>query len=342
MNMKPTIYTSPLSAAHNTGEGHPESPARTMILQELFESAPFNDWPQKISTPATLEQIMYAHDEDYIYSLQDNTPDDGLFPLDEDTFLSPHSYEAALHAAGAVCQAVDDILMMETSPPACGHGALKKRAFCAVRPPGHHAEANKAMGFCLFNNIFIGARHAQEAHGIKKIAIIDFDVHHGNGTENLTRAHNAAHPDQPILYISSHGYPLFPFDNHNGNDQTGVNQTGVPTGDPSDNSETLLNIRLPDQCTSAPFRVAYEEQVFPQIERFSPDLLMISAGFDAHQDDPLAPLMLQNEDYSWVTNKLCDLAKKHCQNRVISVLEGGYNVRALKDCVQQHLKELGA
>lgn len=313
--MNPIIYTSPMSAHHDTGVGHPENSKRLEALQSVFDSAPFKDWEQKKSTPATLEQIMLAHDEGYIFDLQDKTPDHGLVHLDNDTVLSPHSYEAALHAAGAVCQAVDDIM---SAPP-----SSSPRAFCAVRPPGHHAEPDKAMGFCIFNNIFIGARHAQEAHNLKKIAIIDFDVHHGNGTEVMARTHNKTHPDQPILYISSHGHPLFPM-----------------TGDPAQNNENILNLHLPEDCNSKQFKTLYENHVFSALNAFKPDLIMISAGFDAHIDDPLANSNLNTQDYAWVTQKLCEISKNHAKNRIISVLEGGYEPETLKKCVTVHLQEL--
>ena len=305
--MKPAIYTSRLSKRHDTGHGHPECAARMDALDELFAEEIFNNWPQEQSNPAELEQIMPAHSEDYIFDLQDKTPDQGLISIDGDTVLSPDSYDAALHAAGAVIQAIDNI-------------SKNKKAFCAVRPPGHHAEPTHAMGFCLFNNIFIGARHAQKIHGYNKVAIIDFDVHHGNGTEIMTRLHNKMHHDQPILYISSHGFPLFPM-----------------TGDPTQNDDTTLNIHLPDGCTSDQFRELYEQQVFPKLKDFAPDLLMISAGFDAHKDDPLAPINLEINDYSWITKKLTKCAPTA---PVISVLEGGYQLESLQNCARAHLLAL--
>lgn len=306
----PIIYTSALSHKHDTGHGHPESTERIHALEELFQTAPFKDWPKKQSTPADLETILLAHGENYIFSLQDNTPDHGLFYLDGDTVLSPDSYDAALYAAGAVCNAVDDVMAGETT-----------HAFCAVRPPGHHAEPDKAMGFCLMNNIFIGARYAQEKYSVKKIAIVDFDVHHGNGTDTMTRKYNATHPDNPILYISTHGYPLFPM-----------------TGDPADNNDTLLNIHLPDACNSAQFREIYERQVFPTLEKFAPDLLMLSAGFDAHKDDPLASAQWETADYAWLAQRLC----AHTSAPIISVLEGGYNISALTSSIAAHLQALSA
>jgi len=273
--MKPIIYTSRLSKHHDTGQNHPESVARIEALETLFQTDPFIDWTQKTGVAATSDQINLAHDEEYIYNLLNFTPNKDLIAIDGDTILSNGSFDAALHAAGAVCYAVDDVMT-----------DVVKRAFVAVRPPGHHAEPHMAMGFCLFNNVFIGARHAQTAHGIQKIAIVDFDVHHGNGTDTMAFNHNEkikeGKNNAPILYISTHGYPLFPM-----------------TGDPRDNSDTLLNIRLQPDFDSEEFRLAYEDEVFPALKQFKPDLLMISAGFDAHQHDPLAGARLKTEDFRW-------------------------------------------
>jgi acetoin utilization deacetylase AcuC-like enzyme len=309
-----TLYTSPYSKKHDTGVGHPENTRRIEILGKLFTEHPFKDWSQEQSSPATLEQILLAHNEDYVFDLQDKTPDQGLVSLDGDTILCPDSYDAALYAAGAACQAVDDVFDQKTT-----------KAFCATRPPGHHAEPNTALGFCLFNNIFIAARHAQVAHDVQKIAIVDFDVHHGNGTETMTRKHNAAHPDAPILYISSHGHPLFPM-----------------SGDPAKNDDTTLNIHLPEGCGSAQFRALYDSKVFPKLNDFVPDLLLLSSGFDAHKNDPLAPINLETDDYRWLTEKLCAIAGQHCQGRLVSILEGGYDLETLKECVSVHLKALAS
>lgn len=338
-NRKPILYLSPLSPAHDTGAGHPECAARIETLQELFTTKPFADWPQKFSQPAGLDQILYAHDEDYVFDLQDKTPDHGVIYLDGDTILSPATYDAALHGVGAALMAVDDICgdithdnsSVSPSPSRLRAWQQSKttKAFCATRPPGHHAEPDTAMGFCFFNNIFIAARHAQLAHGVKKIAIVDFDVHHGNGTQTMTLAHNAKNPDTPIFYLSTHGHPLFPM-----------------SGMPADNTDTLLNVHLPDACASKDFRHAYETQIFPALEAFAPELLLLSSGFDAHHLDPLAPLNLQTEDYGWLTRKLCDIADKSAptgtNGRVISILEGGYHLTALRDSVAVHLHELSA
>lgn len=309
--MPPILFTSPYSLKHDTGSEHTENKKRIETLVELFQEKPFCNWEQISATPAELDQILLAHDEDYVFDLQDRTPEHGLITLDGDTILCPDSYDAALYAAGAACQAVEFVM------------SENNKAFCATRPPGHHAEPTHAMGFCLFNNIFIAARHAQTAHDIKKIAIVDFDVHHGNGTETMTRAHNAKHPDSSILYLSTHAHPLFPL-----------------SGDPRENDATTLNFHLPEGCNSAQFRALYITHAFPALENFAPDLLLLSSGFDAHRLDPLAPINLETEDYGWLTEALCAIADKHAKGRLVSVLEGGYHLDALKDSVREHLKAL--
>lgn len=308
----PTIYTSRMSKDHDTGSGHPESIARIEALESVFETSPFCDWTQKTGIAATKGQVLAAHDEEYFYNLLNFTPNKDLVAIDGDTILSNGSFDSALHAAGAVCYAVDDIASNQT-----------KRAFVAVRPPGHHAEPHMAMGFCLLNNVFIGARHAQIKYNIPKIAIIDFDVHHGNGTETMSYNHNRLNIETPIFYASTHSYPLFPM-----------------TGDPADNNPNLANVRLDNNFNSTQFRAAYQEQIFPALKDFKPNLLMISAGFDAHKNDPLATARLDTEDFEWITKQLCGIADTHCEGRIISVLEGGYNIPTLKDCVSMHLNAL--
>jgi acetoin utilization deacetylase AcuC-like enzyme len=297
------IYTHPLFLKHDTGPGHPECPDRLRVLMELFEEQGYETTP---APEAEIEWIARAHDNDYIDHLQDVLPDRGLAYIDGDTVLSAHTWDAALHAAGAVCQAVEDVKSGKT-----------KRAFCAVRPPGHHAEPAQAMGFCLFNNIFVGALHAQSL-GLQKIAIVDFDVHHGNGSDSMVRLHD------DIFYASSHQWPLFP-----------------GTGGPDDQIPgRLLNLPFAAGTGSADFRREYDQNIFPALNEFKPDLLMISAGFDAHRDDPLAQMNLLEDDFAWVTGKLCEIADRHCGGRVVSVLEGGYNLAALKSSVAAHLISL--
>lgn len=305
--MKTTIYLHDSAEAHDTGFSHPEKIDRYRTIRELLNEAPYAALPRGIVLPATEEQILRAHPYSYLEHVQDSIPDHGHASIDSDTIVSPGSWDAATHAAGAVCAAVDDVAAGRT-----------QRAFCAMRPPGHHAEPALSMGFCLFNSVFIGARHAQVAHGIKKIAIVDFDVHHGNGTDAMTRRH-----DGSILFISTHQYPLWPM-----------------TGLEEDNEESVMNFTLPPESGSERFRTLYETKVFPALIRFAPDLLMLSAGFDAHRDDPLAQINLEEADFGWVTRKLCEIADQTAQGRVVSVLEGGYNLPALKASVAEHLDAL--
>ncbi len=307
MKMKTTIYTHESGLLHDTGFAHPERAARLQAVLDVIGKAPFDAIPLKKSYPASEDRLLLAHPLSYIDHIRDSIPDHGHAQIDADTILSPQSWDAALYAAGAVCLAVDDVM----------NGATTS-AFCALRPPGHHAEPALSMGFCLFNNIFIGARHAQDRYGVKKIAIVDFDVHHGNGTDAMTRRH-----DGSILFISSHQYPLWPM-----------------TGLEEDNVESVMNFTLPPHSGSKEFRSLYEQKIFPALDHFAPDLLMISAGFDAHRDDPLAQINLTEEDFEWVTQKLCVIANTHAGGRVISVLEGGYNLEALQQSVAAHLTVL--
>jgi acetoin utilization deacetylase AcuC-like enzyme len=308
--MKTTLYTHPSSLRHETG--HLEGPQRIEALNDLFESAPFTDWPRQSGRAATEEEIGRAHPLHYIQAIENSIPDEGAVYLDGgDTVITPGSWAAAIHAAGAVCQAVDDVMSRAT-----------ENAFCAMRPPGHHAEPTRAMGFCLFNNIFIGARHAQEQHGVRKIAIIDFDVHHGNGTDAMTRQHHHEKHGE-ILYISTHQFPLFPM-----------------TGDPEDNEEYVQNWTLHEGDGSTEFRALYESKVFPAIDKFKPELIMLSAGFDAHRDDPYAGLTLLEDDFGWVTRQIRQIAALHASERIVSVLEGGYHLEALKNSVSAHLLAL--
>ncbi len=298
------IYTHDSFLAHDTGPGHPERPDRLRILQDVLK-----DYPQIAAEPARLEWIARAHPERHIRAVEEAIPDRGLMPLDNDTVVSPGSWDAALRAAGAVCQAVEDVAAGKC-----------RRAFCAVRPPGHHAEPAQAMGFCLFNNVFIGARHAQEACGLRRVAIVDFDVHHGNGTDTMARA------AQDILYISSHQYPLFPM-----------------TGHPKDNIDgRILNMLLSAGDGGDAFRALYSDTALPALDAFRPDLLMVSAGFDAHRDDPLAGLTMTEPDFEWITRELVNIAERHARGRMVSVLEGGYDLDALRSSVAAHLKSLNA
>lgn len=305
--MKTHIYTHASFLRHDTGPGHPERPERLRALLELFQEKPFSTLPVIQAPEADPEWIARAHDENYIMAVEEAIPDHGLIRIDADTVASPGTGEAALRAAGAVCRAVDDVL-----------GGVADRAFCAVRPPGHHAFPGHAEGFCLFNNIFIGACHAQEAHGLKRVAILDFDVHHGNGSDAMARLHPG------IFYGSTHQWPLYP--------GTGLLKDNIP--------QRICNVPLAAGDGGEAFRRAWDDIILPQLDLFAPELVMISAGFDAHRDDPLAQLELIEEDFAWITRRLTETAARHCGGRVVSVLEGGYDIAALKASTASHLMAL--
>ncbi len=304
MSTKTNIYTHPSGLRHDTGPGHAESIARLQVLLDLFAE---QNWPTIPAQEAELERITRVHANDYVMALELAIPEDGLRPIDADTIVCPDSWEAILTAAGAVCQAVDDVLSGQCT-----------RAFCAVRPPGHHAGPMNAEGFCLFNNIMVGALHALSHKNIKRVAVIDFDVHHGNGSDEIARLHDN------IFYASTHQFPLYP-----------------GTGLPEDNIKNrIVNIPLFANSNSEDFRTSYTRAIFPQLKAFAPDLIMISAGFDAHKDDPLAALNLTEEDYGWITEELVKIADKHCNGKIVSTLEGGYNLEALKSSVCAHINAL--
>ena len=305
--MKTRIYTHPCFLKHETGPGHPERPARLQVLLDLFKEEPFKDIPVITAREAERTEILLAHQEKYFDALEEAIPDDGLAAAGPDTVLSPGSWKAALRAAGAVCEAVDDVMTGK-----CG------RAFCAVRPPGHHAFPGHPEGFCLFNNIFIGALHAQTHHGVKRVAIVDFDVHHGNGSDFMARQH------QGIFYGSTHQWPLYP--------GTGLIEDNI--------AGRIINIPLAAGDGSQAFRKAWSEIILPELDSFKPGLLMISAGFDAHRDDPLAQINLDENDFRWITGELVKIAGRHCDGKIVSVLEGGYNLDALKASTAAHLSAL--
>lgn len=301
------VFTHPDCLQHETGSGHPESPARLTAVLSALDEQRFAGI-ERIEAPlATREQLARVHADSLITEVLDTpTPKDGR-RLDADTLMSPGSAQAALRAAGGVCAAVDTVF-----------SGTKKRVFCAVRPPGHHATHDTAMGFCLFNSIAVGAAHALAMHGIERVAIVDFDVHHGNGSQDIFWS------DPRVLYVSTHQQPLYP--------GTGdVDETGAGN---------ILNVPLPAATGSAGFRAISEQVVLPALENFRPQLLMISAGFDAHRLDPLAQLLLETDDYAWITRQLVDVAERHAGGRVVSSLEGGYDLSALRACTAAHLAEL--
>lgn len=303
-----SLFTHAACLEHDTGLGHPECADRLRAVLAALETEEFYMLERQEAPRASMEQLLRAHPQSHIDQLYTAIPKEGREGLDADTVLSPGTWEAALRAAGAVCAAVDAV--------ATGHS---RNAFCAVRPPGHHAERARAMGFCLFNNAAVGAYHARAAHGLQRVAVMDFDVHHGNGTQDIFQH------DGDMLYCSTHQSPLYP-----------------GTGAPDERGEygNCVNATLPAMAGSPEFRHAMTKIVLPAIDHFKPDLIIISAGFDAHSRDPMAELHLIDDDYVWATRKLGELARTHCGARVVSVLEGGYNLRALASAAAAHVREL--
>jgi acetoin utilization deacetylase AcuC-like enzyme len=301
------ILTHPACVGHNPGAGHPERPQRLQAVIERLREPDFGDLVWREAPQATAEQVARAHPPAYVEAVLAAIPAEGLAMLDGDTIVSPGSGDAALRAAGAAVAAVDAVI-----------GGEAAAAFCAVRPPGHHAEPDRAMGFCLFNNVVVGARHAMAAHGLKRVAVMDFDVHHGNGTET------AAMADPRLFYASTHQVPLYP--------GTGMHN------DPK--HPNVVNVGLPPGAGSEAFRAGMSRTVLPALERFAPELVIISAGFDAHARDPLAELRLVEDDYAWATAELVEIAHRTASGRVVSALEGGYDLSALADCAAAHVRAL--
>lgn len=299
------LITHPECLEHITPPGHPEQVAR---LDAVY-TATADLKVQRILAPmAADDDILRVHPKSHIDALRAAAPAQGQARLDADTWMSPGSLAAAWRAAGGAIRAVDAVLGTEV-------GA----AFSACRPPGHHAERDKPMGFCLLGNVAAAAKHALDHHGLKRVAIVDFDVHHGNGTQDLVE------DDPRILFVSSHQMPLYP-----------------GTGDPSETgvADNVLNMALADGSGGEEMRGAYSALALPKIDAFAPELIVISAGFDAHADDPLAGLRWVEDDFIWLTERLCDLADAHCGGRLVSVLEGGYDLDALGRSVRAHLQTL--
>jgi len=292
---------------HDTGLGHPENAERLRSIERALSRPDFSGLDRREAPRGTREQIRLIHTDRHIDYVLRAVPKLGFAYLDGDTVVSPGSGEAALHAVGAACAAVDAVFAKEST-----------NAFCAVRPPGHHAEPDAAMGFCLFNNIAIAAEYARKHHGIERVAIMDFDVHHGNGTQR------AFETNKDVLYASTHQFPWYPGTGRSG-------ETGAGN---------MINVPLAAGSGSHEFRLAVADKILPAINRFTPELVLISAGFDAHRDDPLADLNLVEDDYAWVTSELVKLAKEHARGRLVSVLEGGYNLEALGKSVAAHVRAL--
>jgi acetoin utilization deacetylase AcuC-like enzyme len=304
--MPVALLTHPDCVLHEMGEHHPESPERLRAVLLAIERAGLAPKLRIESAPeATREQLLRVHHPGHVDLIFDAAPEASYAYLDPDTSMNPKSLSAALHAAGAVVRGTDLVMSGEV-----------KSAFCAVRPPGHHATPERPMGFCLFNNVAIGAAHALEEHGLERVAVLDFDVHHGNGTED------AFHEDPRVMLCSTFQHPYYP-------------HCGTDSG-----NEHIINVPLPAMTGGPGFRQAVEEVWLPALERFKPQLVFVSAGFDAHREDPLAYLNLEDEDYAWVTERLVQVAGRHAQGRVVSTLEGGYNTVTLGRCVVGHLEVL--
>jgi acetoin utilization deacetylase AcuC-like enzyme len=291
---------------HDMGPQHPECPERLAAIGDrLIASGIDPHLVHRDAPPATRAQLERVHERDYIKTIEAASPESGVAYLDPDTAMNPHSLEAARHAAGAVVLATDMVLGGECST-----------AFCAVRPPGHHAERARAMGFCLFNNVAVGVAHAL-ASGLKRAAVIDFDVHHGNGTEQIFAG------DERVVMVGTFEYPLYPY-------------SGVEPAGPN-----MYNVPLRAGSGGDAFRTAMTKVCLPALEAHKPEILFISAGFDAHREDPLANLQFTEADYAWVTGELVAIAQRHAQGRIVSALEGGYALNALGRSATEHVRALG-
>lgn len=304
--MTTAYITHYLYDKHNMGDDHPESPKRLGAIRDRLIAGQLLDHLLHVTAePANKSQLIAAHEAAYVNAIFAKSPEAGLVELEPETLMNPDSLNAALYAAGAVINGVDMVMQGEA-----------ETAFCAVRPPGHHAEYNKGMGFCFFNNIAVGARHALNQYGLRRIAIVDFDVHHGNGTEHIFEGESS------VLYTSSYQHPFYPY------------------SDPGKSHDNILHMPLAAGTAGDEFREVMREQLFPALERFRPELMLISAGFDGHKADPMGQLRLDENDFAWITDGLMDVAETHCQGRVVSVLEGGYDLDALGRSAFAHIRSL--
>jgi len=304
--VKAAYITHPSFMRHEMGPQHPECPERLAAISDRLLLRGVLDLMDTFEAPAaTPEQIDRAHDMRHYYELQGASPAEGYLGLDPDTAMNPHTWTAALHAAGA--------LVLATELVARGD---YRRAFCAVRPPGHHATSDQAMGFCFFNNVAVGIRHATQVLGLERVALIDFDVHHGNGSEEILAG------DEQVLMVSTFQTRLYPF---NGEDARGPN---------------MCNVGLPPYSDGAALRAAVSERWLPALRAFRPQMLFVSAGFDAHREDDMSQLGWRDEDYAWVSREIVRFADEACEGRIVSALEGGYHIAALARCVELHLRAL--
>jgi acetoin utilization deacetylase AcuC-like enzyme len=306
--MTTLLVTHPAGLNHITPAGHPERPDRLRAIEQVLEDERFQDLMRVQAPAATLETIALCHPMDYIVEIRDATPKQGLVRLDADTSMSPGTFEAVLRAVGGGVMAADEVIAGRVA-----------NAFCAMRPPGHHAETVRPMGFCFFNTAAIVARHVQRHYGIARVAVVDFDVHHGNGTQEIFWS------DPTVMYCSTHEMPLYP-----------------GSGTPSERGvhDNIVNAPLRAGDGGAEFRAAFETVILPRLAVFAPEFIVISAGFDAHMRDPLANLNLVEADFGWVTRKLMDAADASASGRIVSVLEGGYDLQGLARSAAAHVTAL--
>ncbi len=304
--MHTAYITHPSFLKHDMGADHPECPARIHAVEDQLISSGLLDFLRHYEAPkASKEELVLVHASEYIEQVFSQSPESGLIDLDGDTSMNPYSLDAALHAAGAVVKGVDLVMSDEV-----------QNAFCNIRPPGHHAKRSNASGFCIFNNVAVAVAHALENHHLQRVAIADFDVHHGDGTEDIF------HDDPRVMLCSTFRHPYYPY-------------CGADSG-----NDHIINVPLAGGSKGEQFRNAVTEQWLPALEDFQPQMVFISAGFDAHWEDDMGGLALRENDYFWVTETLKDIARRHANGRIVSALEGGYSLHALGRSVMMHIKSL--